>query len=106
MTLTEPTTHTASSYHKVDITTTPHQLIEICKERDIEYHEDNSGTDKTNFDFSFYVPEKDLYFTVYDWKHYESLDLDRYYSFHIGAKDMMTSLEAKEILLELLNNNN
>ena len=108
MTLTEPTTTTptSSSYHKVNITTTPHQLIELCKERDIEYHEDNSGTDKVNFDFNFYVPEKDLYFTVYDWKHYEPLDLNHYYSFHIGAKDMWSSLEAKEILLELLNNNN
>lgn len=104
MTLKQPTSvnYTSTSYHNVDITTTPSKLIELCEELDIEYYEDNTGEDKTNFDFDFYVPEKDLYFTVYDWKEYQPLNLDSSYKFHIGAKDTMSSLEAKEILTEFL----
>jgi hypothetical protein len=104
MTLKQPTsaTRVGTSYHNVDITTTPSDLIELCKELDIEYHEDNTGEDKTNFDFEFYVPEENLYFTVYDWKEYQPLNLDSSYEFHIGAKDTMSSLEAKEILTEFL----
>ncbi len=104
MTLTQPTSavYTGTSYHHVNITTTPSELIELCEELDIEYSENNTGEDKTNFDFEFYVPEEDLYFTVYDWKEYQPLNLNNSYEFHIGAKDTMSSLEAKEILTELL----
>lgn len=104
MTLKQPTSvnYTSTSYHDVDITTTPGDLIELCKELDIEYHKNNTGEDKCNFDFDFYVPEEDLYFTVYDWKEYQPLNLDSSYEFHIGAKDTMASLEAKEILTEFL----
>jgi len=104
MTLKQPTSvnYTSTSYHFVDIIVTPRELIELCKELDIEYHEDNTGEDKTNFDFEFYVPEENLYFTVYDWKEYQPLKLNRSYEFHIGAKDTMASLEAKEILTEFL----
>ncbi len=105
ITLEQPTkaTTAASSHHNVKIIATPSNFIELCKKYNIEYHEDNSGTDKVNFDFEFYVPEKGLYFTVYDWKHYEPLDINYFYSFNIGAKDRMASLEAKEILNEYLN---
>jgi hypothetical protein len=104
MTLKQPTSadYTSTSYHNVDITTTPSDLIELCEELDIEYHSNNTGEDKTNFDFEFYVPEENLYFTVYDWKEYQPLNLDSSYEFHIGAKDTMSSLEAKEILTEFL----
>ena len=104
MTLKQPTSanQVGTSYHRVDITTTPSNLIELCEKLDIEYHEDNRGTDKVNFDFDFYVPEKDLYFTVYDWKEYQPLNLDSSYEFHIGAKDQSSSFEAQEILTEFL----
>jgi hypothetical protein len=104
MTLKQPTSadYTGTSYHNVDITTTPSNLIELCKKLDIEYHDNNRGEDKVNFDFDFYIPEKDLYFTVYDWKEYQPLHLYGSYEFHIGAKDTMSSLEAKEILTEFL----
>jgi hypothetical protein len=104
MTLKQTTsaTQVGTSYHHVNITTTPRELIELCEKLDIEYYENNTGEDKTNFDFEFYVPEKDLYFTVYDWKEYEPLNLDSSYEFHIGTKDTMSSLEAKETLTEFL----
>ena len=104
MTLKQPTSvnYTGTSYHNVDIRTTPNDLIELCEELDIEHHSNNTGEDKVNFDFEFYVPEKDLYFTVYDWKEYQPLNLHNSYEFHIGAKDTMSSLEAKEILTEFL----
>ena len=104
MTLKQPTSadYTGTSYHNVDITTTPSDLIELCKELDIEYSENNTGEDKVNFDFDFYVPEEDLYFTVYDWKEYQPLNLDSSYEFHIGAKDQASSFEAQEILTEFL----
>ena len=104
MTLKQPTsaTQVGTSYHNVDIITTPRELIELCKELDIEYYKDNTGEDKTNFDFEFYVPEEDLYFTVYDWKEYQPLRLKRSYEFHIGAKDQASSFKAQEILTEFL----
>jgi hypothetical protein len=103
MTLKQPTSfYTGISYHNVDIVTTPSDLIELCEELDIEYHGNNTGEDKVNFDFDFYVPEKDLYFTVYDWKEYKPLRLNNSYNFHIGAKDQYSSFEAKEILTEFL----
>lgn len=104
MTLKQPTSvdYTSTSFHHVVIQTSPSALIELCEELDIEYHENNTGEDKCNFDFDFYVPEKDLYFTAYDWKEYQPLNLYSSYEFHIGAKDQASSLEAKEILTEFL----
>ena len=89
-----------SSFHNVTIYTTPNKLIELCEIYDIEYSECNTGEDKCNFDFAFYVPSEDLYFTVYDWKEYEPLHLDTIYEFHIGTRDLLTSIKAKEILEE------
>ena len=104
MTLKYPTivNQIVTSYHDVNITTTPSALIELCEELDIEYYEDNTGEDKCNFDFEFYVPEEDLYFTVYDWKEYQPLHLNSSYEFHIGAKDQASSFKAQEILTEFL----
>jgi len=104
MTLKQPTSavYTGTSYYNVNITTTPSDLVELCEELDIEYQSNNTGEDKVNFDFDFYVPEKDLYFTVYDWKEYQPLNKYNSYEFHIGAKDQYSSFEAKEILTEFL----
>ena len=102
--LKEPTdaNYTQTSFHNVTIDTTPNKLIELCEIYDIEYHECNTGEDKCNFDFDFYVPSEDLYFTVYDWKEYEPLQLDTTYEFHIGTRDLLTSIKAKEIIEENL----
>jgi hypothetical protein len=102
--LKEPTdvNYTPTSFHNVTIDTTPSKLIKLCEIYDIEYREYNTGEYKTNFDFEFYVPSEDLYFTVYDWKEYEPLRLDNTYEFHIGTRDLLTSIKAKEIIEEKL----
>lgn len=104
MTLKQPTSvnYTSTSFHGVAIQTSPSALIELCEVLDIEYHENNTGEDKCNFDFDFYVPEEDLHFTVYDWKEYQPLNLYSSYEFHIGAKDQASSFKAEEILTEFL----
>jgi len=106
--LKEPTdaNYTASSFHNVTIYTTPNKLIELCEIYDIEYFENNTGEDKCNFDFEFYVPSEDLFFTVYDWKENEPLHLDTTYEFHIGTRDLLASIKAKEILEEQIGNLN
>ena len=91
-----------SSFHGVTITTSPLDLIELCELNDIPYHENNTGEDKCNFDFEFYLTEEDVYFTVYDWKEYEPLRTEYEYTFHIGAKDKRSSIVAREYLLNEL----
>jgi hypothetical protein len=63
-------------------------------------------TGKTNqtFDFEFETPNG-TYFTVYDWKEYKKLDFDNdLYKFHIGTENLLDSLDAKDVLVNELNN--
>jgi predicted 3-demethylubiquinone-9 3-methyltransferase (glyoxalase superfamily) len=102
--LTNPNGSIESSYHNVDIKTTPKSLIDLCTKYDIPFYSQNDGEDKTNFDFEF---EADgIQFLVYDWKEYRSLSLNEVVSFHIGAKDRSTSNEAYDILQNELFNIN
>ena len=89
-----------SSYHNVNITTTPKALINLCLKYNIPFYSQNDGEDKTNFDFEF--EDDGIQFLVYDWKEYRSLKLDETVSFHIGAKDRSTSNKAYDILQEEL----
>ncbi len=57
-----------SSFHGITITTTVNKLIEAIGE---PYWENNSGEDKSNYDFSFQVQDFEAF--VYDWKEYISL---------------------------------
>ena len=95
--LLQPNKFHSTSYHNDNIHTTPNKLIELCAKYNIKYEENNDGEDKTNFDFEFQTLEG-LYFTVYDWKEYKILNKDRKYSFHIGAKDKLDSIDALYIL--------
>lgn len=100
--LTNPQGSIESSYHNVDIKTTPKSLIDLCTKYDIQFFSQNDGKDKTNFDFGF---EGDgIQFLVYDWKEHRSLSLNETVSFHIGAKDRSTSNEAYDILQNELSN--
>jgi hypothetical protein len=40
---------------------------------------------------------------VYDWKEYKKLKLNGLYKFHIGAENLLDSLDAKDILVDELN---
>ena len=94
--------HQPSAFYGVTIEASPLDLINLCELNDIPYHENNTGEDKCNFDFEFYLPEEDVYFTVYDWKEYEPLRTEYEYTFHIGAKNEYSSLIAKDYLIEAL----
>jgi len=94
----------ASSFHGVTVDLIPSDLIELCVENNIPYHENNTGEDKCNFDFEFYIPDEDIYFTVYDWKEYEPLRADYCYIFHIGAKNEYASIIARDYLLSEIQN--
>ena len=63
--------------------------------------EQNSGNNKTNFDFDLET-EKGEPFTIYDWKLYRPIGLDEKISFHIGAFTKEASERAKSELIEAL----
>ena len=86
-----------TSYHRVSIRTTVNELIELIGE---PQHSDNTGREKVNFMWECETSNEKV-FTIYDWKQYQSLDLDEEFDFHIGAKDKITSIEAKYELLSL-----
>jgi len=101
--LLQPNTFKSTSFHNVTIRTKPEYLIKLCTKYNINFIMQNDGEDKTNFDFDFETPNG-IYFTVYDWKEYKQLKLNGLYVFHIGAENLLDSLDAKDILIKELNN--
>ena len=86
-----------SSFHGQTITTTVNKLIQAIGE---PMWENNSGEDKSNFDWEFIVDDFSVY--IYDWKEYRSIRRDELIDFHIGTETPMQSLIAKEELEKLL----
>lgn len=80
-----------TSYHGVNIITTPNQLIRILGEPS---YMDNTGMDKTNFDWICETDNGDV-FTIYDWKEYAPLKYDVTYTFHIGGDNEKICQTAK-----------
>jgi len=70
-----------TSFYGHKVTATPNQLIEALGEPQFG---SNDRRDKTKFDWVCETQDGKV-FTVYDWKEYKPLDMDSYYSFHIGA---------------------
>jgi len=101
MKLKEVTEFEGSSWYGTTIHTTPQNLVDLADKYGIPYNDYNEGDDKTNFDFDFQAQK--LKFTVYDWKEYEVLKMDREYCFHIGGKNEDDTEAAKDILTKLLN---
>jgi hypothetical protein len=87
-----------SSFHGTTIKTTVNKLIKAIGE---PMYENNTGEDKSNFDFSFMVEDFEAF--VYDWKEYAPIGRDQIIDFHIGTDTPMQSLIAKEELEKLLN---
>jgi len=88
-----------TSFHHVTIITTPRKLMDLADKIGATYYAGNDGEDKTNFDFDFET-EDGVYFTVYDWKEYRILDLDKTVEFHIGGESASDCRIGKEILNE------
>ena len=87
-----------SSFHGQTVITTVNKLIEAIGE---PMWENNSGEDKSNYDFSFQVEDFEAF--VYDWKEYAPIGPNQLIEFHIGTDTPMQSLIAKEELEKLLN---
>lgn len=79
-----------TSFQSHVITATPNQLIEALGEPQFGC---NDGRDKCNFDWVCETQDGKV-FTVYDWKEYKPLNMDSYYSFHIGANTIAVSKQA------------
>lgn len=63
--------------------------------------EDNSGKDKTNFDWVMETESGDV-FTVYDWKEYRPLEEDEVIEWHVGGHSAgVTDQAVEEILGEI-----
>ena len=88
---------TGTSFHGHEIVATPNQLIEALGKPQFG---DNSGWDKTNFDWVCETKDGNV-FTVYDWKEYKPLNMDSYYSFHIGAKSGLVGEKALAEIREM-----
>jgi hypothetical protein len=86
-----------SSFHGQTVTTTVNKLIKAIGE---PMYVDNSGEDKSNYDFSFMVQDFEAF--VYDWKEYRPIGPNELIDFHIGTDTPMQSLIAKEELEQLL----
>jgi len=91
-----------SSFHGTTILTTPQSLIDLANRLDADYYDGNTGEDKTNFDFEFET-DSGIYFTVYDWKEYRSLNINKTVEFYIGGENRSRTEEAKKELLNELN---
>ena len=99
-------TITGTCFHNVQITTTPATLKQVADKLLADYSDNNTGDDKTNFDFEFETSDGDV-FTIYDWKSYRKLRDTEQITFNIGSKDENISQTAKQELMdEILNLNN
>ena len=91
-----------TSFHGGIIKTTPNDLIKLAESIGAEYNSDNSGEDKTNFDFRF-MTDDGIPFSVYDWKEYRPLSLSETIEFHIGTFSNSDSTTVVESLRKVLN---
>jgi len=95
--LTEKSTN-GTSFHDTTIRTTVNKLIEAVGE---PQWEDNSGDDKSNFDWNCETEDGDI-FTIYDWKEYRRIHGEELIQFHIGGENKLITEKAKRELLEIL----
>ena len=83
-----------TSWYGCSINTTANNIKKVLGQPAFE---NNSGNDKTNFDWQGETDDGSV-FTVYDWKEYRPIDLDEIISYHIGGFDEKSTIEAKKEL--------
>jgi hypothetical protein len=83
-----------TSFHGQVIEATVQEMLDLLGEPDYEC---NNGSDKCNFDWSGITENGDI-FTVYDWKEYRTLPKHEVIEWHIGGKDLYTTIDAKHEL--------
>ena len=87
-----------TSFYDATITATPQQLIDVFGE---PQYFSNNGNDKTNMDYVFEDEDGNVV-TLYDWKEYSPLKMDKIYTFHIGGYDSYTTHLAKAQIEKML----
>ena len=95
--LSKHSAHGTSFYNTV-IKTSVNELIRVLGK---PHFAENTGEDKTNFDFVCETDEGDI-FTIYDWKQYRPIGEDEIIEFHIGGKASHVTQRARIELLILL----
>lgn len=87
-----------TSFHDVKINITPQQLIDLFGE---PQYFNNDGKDKTNMDYTLEDEDGNV-ITIYDWKEYTPLKMDKEYIFNIGGKNYPETSKAKTTILKML----
>jgi hypothetical protein len=87
-----------TSFHGTTIRTTVNKIAEAIGE---PQYEDNTGSDKTNFDWLCETEDGEV-FTIYDWKEYRSIHGEELVDFHIGGYDKIVTEKAKRELLDII----
>ena len=94
-----------TSFFNTTFKASPNNLIKLFGENE---YGDNSGEDKTNLEWTLETDDGKV-FTIYDWKYYKPLNLNKEYKWHIGAHNAETSEQAKlevcNALIDLYNSN-
>lgn len=88
-----------TSFFDVTFVSTPDKLLKLLPSRQL--HVDNSGKNKTNFDWTL-MTDTGILFTIYDWKYYRPLDLNEPVIWHIGGFSKSQTEDALGKLLEYL----
>ena len=87
-----------TSFHNVMIKTTIGELIRVLGE---PTYQQNTGKDKVNVEWVCETIDGDVV-TIYDWKEYITLSENEEILFHLGGRNLITTLDGKDELLRLL----
>jgi hypothetical protein len=85
---------TGTSFYNDTFYATPQELIELIGP---PTYDNNKGEDKVNLEWVC-KNEYGETVTIYDWKHYRPLDMNKLVHWHLGAKDGLQTGKAKREL--------
>jgi len=91
----------STSFFNETVRATARELIAVATTLGAEYGSENSGEEKTNYDFDFET-EEGLYIAVYDWKEYRPIGMDEAVEWHIGGENSTATHDGKRELLAML----
>ena len=85
---------TGTSFYNDTVCATPQELIELIGP---PTYDSNNGENKVNLEWVC-KNEYGETVTIYDWKHYQPLDMNELVIWHLGAKDGLQTGKAKREL--------
>ncbi len=85
---------TGTSFYNDTVSATPQELIELIGP---PTYDSNNGENKVNLEWVC-KNEYGETVTIYDWKHYQPLDMNKLVIWHLGAKDGLQTGKAKREL--------